>query len=159
MRSPTRRPLALVPAACVFALAALSGCESYRAPDLSLAETKPVQRTEAGTALHFGIDAQNDNDVALPLREITYTLAVDGKPVFTATRSPEATLRRQGSQRIVLPAVVPSEAGAVNPGSRFRLSGAMTYVTPGQIAEILFDSGVRVPSVGFSFEGEVPPGP
>lgn len=156
MQSTRNSSLALL-ATLAFALVG-AGCESYRSPELSVVDARAVERTEAGTGLRFTLDATNENDVALPLREVTYTLDVDGRRVFSATRSPEATLRRQGTQQFVLPAVIPTEGGSGGGGGRYRLAGTLTYVTPGQIAELLFDTGVSVPSVGFSFEGEVPTG-
>ena len=38
---------------------------------------------------------------------------------------------------------------------RYTLTGQVYYVTPGQLAEVLFDAGVRTPSESFSFEGEI----
>lgn len=104
----------------------------------------------------FDVAAQNDNDEALPLREVEYQLDINGQRAFAGTRSAEATLRRNGVQTIRLPAVVNlGRAGDVSSSARYRLSGTLKYVSPGQIAEILFDTGVRIPSVSFMGEGDV----
>lgn len=138
-----------------------AGCESYAPPQLTVTGAQAGERTPDGVSMIFTIDARNDNDVPLPLRDVVYTVDVDGQRVFEGTRSPEATLRRAGTQQIRLPAVVnltstPGVAAdAMRGASRFRLSGTMRYITPGQLAEVLFDTGVRVPSVSFSGEGEV----
>jgi len=137
----------------------LTACSSSRPPTFAVAESTPPtvsDRTDQGIALLFTLSAQNDNDVALPLRDVEYTVELDGWKVFSGTRSAEATLRRLGTQQITLPAViagsVPSPATGRVP---YRISGTVTYVTPGQIAEILFDTGVRVPTASFSGQGEV----
>lgn len=139
-------------------LAGLGGCTSYQSPQLSVAGAVPTERTDDGAAMLFTLDARNDNDVALPLRTVEYSVELDGRPVFSGTRSGEATLRQQGTQQVRLPAVValtPGTAASFGGRQRYRLSGSMFYVTPGQLAEVLFDAGVRTPSVPFSFEGEI----
>jgi LEA14-like dessication related protein len=149
-----RRALPLLLAALL-----LPACTSYRSPELSVAQVRPGERSNEGMALVFTLDATNENDVALPLRDVQYHVDLDGKRVFSGTRSAEATLRRRGTQQITLPAVV--NLATADPALRtagrvpYRISGTLTYVTPGQIAEVLFDTGVRVPEVGFTSTGEV----
>lgn len=139
----------------------LGGCASYRAPEFSVTEARAGARSNDGVEMFFTLDARNDNDAALPLRDVEYRVELDGRTVFSGTRSAEATLRRLGTQQITLPAVVRLDEnapmGARTGGATlpYRISGTVTYVTPGQIAEILFDTGVRVPTVGFGGEGQV----
>lgn len=138
--------------------AVVGGCAGSAAPKVSIADAQVAERTAEGVAMQFTLNAENSNDVGLPLRTVRYTLELDGRQVFSGTRSAEATLRRQGTQQIVLPAVM---AAGQDPIAKmtgrvpYRISGTMTYVAPGQIAEILFDSGVRVPSTDFSGTGEI----
>jgi len=144
--------------AVLIALAALgAGCTGASAPRLEHAAASVTERTAEGVALSFSIDAYNDNDIALPLRDVVYTVSLDGREVFRGTRSAEATLRRKGVQQLKLPAVIALAPGEVSPSGmqEFELRGTLTYVTPGKLAEVLFDSGVRVPSVGFATEGQV----
>lgn len=151
MNRRATRPAVLL-SACLF----LAGCTTYSDPKLSLAEAKATERTPDGTAVLFTIDAKNDNDEPLPLREVQYRLELNGQTVFSGVRSAEATLRRRGTQQFTLPASV-QKAGETAPSgpSRYVLSGVLYYITPGQLAETLFDAGVRTPSVGFRFDGEV----
>lgn len=149
-------------AAILVVLAAiLGGCASYRAPEFSVTEARAGARSNDGVEMFFTLDARNDNDAALPLRDVEYRVELDGRTVFSGTRSAEATLRRLGTQKITLPAVVRLDenapVGARTGGATlpYRISGTVTYVTPGQIAEILFDTGVRVPTVGFEGEGQI----
>lgn len=153
--------------ACLFAAAlGLGGCSSYTAPTLEVLDARVVERTEEGAIVQFVVKATNQNNNPLPLRDTRYTLELNGEQVFSGIRSPEATLRRQGEQQVVLPAAVPnSMLGSLADGTaRYRLSGSLMYVTPGAFAELLFDTGVRRPSVGFSDEGTLsmsvmPPAP
>jgi len=134
-----------------------AGCAGTSAPRLEHAAASVTERTAEGVALSFSIDAYNDNDIALPLRDVTYTVSLDGREVFRGTRSAEATLRRKGVQQLKLPAVIALEPGEVSPGGvqEFELRGTVTYVTPGKLAEVLFDTGVRVPSAAFTTTGQV----
>jgi hypothetical protein len=138
----------------------LGGCAPYRAPQLAVSRIRLVEETPAGLVLNFDVDARNDNAVELPLREVRYTVRLhsdDGPPlVFTGVRSPEATLRRRGVQRVTFPAAVavdgqPRPTGPV----RYTVEGELRYVTPGQIAQILFDLHIRRPRVWFRDEGMV----
>lgn len=130
------------------------GCSSYEAPNLKVVDARVTERSEEGLVLTFTLDAENPNEEAVPLRAVTYRVSLDGRQVFEGTRSPEATLRRYGTQQIRLPAVVAaSEPSFGASEAKYRIEGTLRYTTPGEIAEILFDTGVRKPSVGFSGEG------
>ncbi|HMN40621.1 MAG TPA: LEA type 2 family protein [Phycisphaerales bacterium] len=160
--TPSQATGRLLRIACSIGLAAggfcAVGCESYSAPVLSVAKAAPTERTQDGAAMLFTLDARNDNDDPLPLREVEYRVDLNGREVFHGSRSAEATLRRLGIQQLSLPAAVPitpDTAGVVNGPVRYRLSGSMYYITPGRLAETLFDAGVRKPSVSFDFEGEI----
>jgi hypothetical protein len=133
------------------------GCQSTSAPRLEHAAASVTDRTPEGVAMSFTMDAFNDNDIHLPLRDVHYSVWIGEREVFRGTRSAEATLRRKGVQQLRLPAVIALEPGELSPSGmqEFRLRGTMTYVTPGKIAELLFDSGVRVPTVGFATEGQI----
>ncbi len=147
----------------VLAALALGGCSSYGPPTLKVAEAGVGERSAQGTVLNFTLDAENPNAVELPLREVRYTLDLNGERVFEGFRSPEATIRRFAVQRVTLPAAI-SAADAARLGLalglgssggpvRYRLAGTLTYITPGEIEEILFDNEIRRPTVGFEDEG------
>ena len=134
---------------CVVALAACSDT----APRLSVVGVREIEHTEQGTVLAIDIDAENANDAAMPLREIGYSISINGRPVFTGTRSPEATIRRFGIQRLTVPAVVSSGIGTTS--GLYEVRGELEYIAPGRLAEILFDTGVRTPSASFVGRGSV----
>lgn len=135
-------------------LSIAGGCSTYSAPGLVVSGVRIADRTEAGIVLDFELEATNRNEIELPLREVRYSLSLDGKEVFRGVRSPEASLRRLGTQRIHVPAVVP--ASDVTAGTaRYVLAGDLGYTTPGQLAQVLFDIKVRRPNVSFREEGNV----
>jgi hypothetical protein len=114
----------------------------------------PGDSTPDGSLLIVELEAQSTAEDQLPLTEVRYTVSRDGKQVFSGFRSPQATLRRFGTQRLLLPAVVP---GGIGTGGVYEVEGTMTYVEPGTIAGVLFDFGVRTPTVDFSGTGTLAP--
>jgi LEA14-like dessication related protein len=151
VRVPVLSFLAIVP------LALSAGCSSYTPPSMEVADARVTERTQEGVALAFTIDAANPNDDALPMREATYSLEIEGQRVFTGIRSAEATLRRRGSQQFILPVGIPASAltGLTAGTVRYRISGNVEYVVPGAFAELLFDTGVRRPEASFADEGTI----
>lgn len=135
----------------------LVACSSSRAPTLEVVDAQVVERTQDAAVVVFTLDASNPNAAELPLNEADYTLALDGRTLFRGERSPEATVRRRGAQRIELPAVIPLGENGVEPYGRHRyeLRGTIVYLKPGPFAEVLYDSGVSRPSVSFSETGTI----
>lgn len=136
--------------ACMALLA--SGC-GYQSPTIEVKSASVVESTDRHTLVNFSIEATNPNAIALPLRKLDYTVSVGGGTPFSGVRSPEATLPPGGTRTITFPAVLPAGAAA---GS-YTLNGTLLYITPGQIAEILFDTGVSRPTVGFAGQGAISP--
>ena len=93
----------------------------------------------------------------MPLREVRYTVSIDGRPVFRGLRSPEATVRRFGSQEIKLPAVIAAEPGQALPTgtATYTIDAEMLYVRPGILSQALFDAEIVQPSVDFVGTGTI----
>ena len=136
-------------------LCLLSGCSSTQAPGLVVQSAELTERTDAGMVITFTIVADNANDEALPLRDATYTVSLDGKQVFSGTRSAQATVRRFGTQTFTLPAAVPLDGPPPTGIEPFQISGRLKYLVPGALAETLFDIHVRRPSTYFHGTGTV----
>lgn len=135
---------------------ALGACSSYDAPTLAVSSVVLADRSDEAVVLNVTLDAANSNAVELPLETVDYTVFVDGSVVFEGTRSAQATLRREGTQQIVLPVAIRLAPEVPLRGEYpYRIRGEMTYVTPGEIAQLLFDAGVRRPTVSFSQRGTV----
>lgn len=151
-----RRAFVVVMFICAF----LAGCSGYRAPSIAVAGAEVIETTEEAMAIRFALDLTNPNQEALELREFDYALAVDGRKVYSGRRSAEATLRAGGTKRLFIPAVLRFDlmgwdADARPAGVGYSLTGSLLYVTPGEIAEILLDTGVRKPRVRFTDAGRV----
>ncbi len=113
-----------------------------------------AERSTAGAVLEFRLQADNPGDKALPLREVSCRLSLAGEEVFRGERLAQSTLRRYGTQELVLPAVVPHAFLERHPGlTEYEFSGAVTYVTPGVLAEVLFDAELIQPGESFSGKG------
>jgi len=168
-------------------MSAAGGCSSYTAPVVEVVDARVAEHTSEGAVVQFVITARNTNAKPLPLREVDYTLELNGETVFKGMRSPESTLAMARKMPVegetttgmgdsAIPGATPSAADMAAPGSiqeitipasipasalhllasgsaRYRLYGTLTYVTPGAFAELLFDTGVSRPTIGFSREG------
>lgn len=165
------RPTNLGPRRCTAAAGALAlalfpalwGCSPYDAPSLAIETVTLVDEGPEGLVLELTLSARNDNEVPLPLREVEYELqlgpAGEGgwTGSFRGTRSAGATLRAGGTQTIVLPAAIALEPGRRAPDGPvpYRLSADLVYITPGALADVLFDTGVRRPTVSFDRDGVI----
>lgn len=136
---------------------ALGGCGAYHDPSLAVTGVSVRERTADAIVLEFTLQAENPNEVPLPLKEFSYTVSIDGAATFTGVRSPEATLRRFGTQEVKVPAVITAPAGGSLPSGSVwcRLSGTLAYNTPGELAQVLFEADVRRPTVGLTDERSV----
>jgi hypothetical protein len=134
---------------------AVGGCSSYSDPTLRVAGAGVRDEGPGALVLEVTIAAQNRNHVELPLREIDYAVRIDGREVFHAVRSPEATLRRLGEQTFSVPAVLTYSGERPTGVHEFEIEASVTYITPGEIAQALFDTGVRRPTARFSDRGRV----
>lgn len=145
-----RLPLAI---ASIAAASLLAGCSSVSPPDVSVGAAT-ISQTDAGSLLLIELNAENPNREPLPLREVRYSVEVNGTRVFEGIRSAESTLRRYGSRAIMLPvSLPPTSPGAVNAGT-FRVVGELSYKEPGAFAQTLLDVELVDPSVSFSGGGE-----
>jgi LEA14-like dessication related protein len=140
---------------------ALAGCENRQPPQITLGEASVTQVTSEAVAFDVPVDMINPNLKELELQEFRYTVSVDGRQVFQGRRSAEASLPAEGGKRVRIPGVVRFDQmnwpvppqGSPPEQASYRVSGTLTYIVPGALAEILFDTGVRRPRAGFSGEG------
>lgn len=141
-------------------LAFLTGCSTYKPPSIQLVQVSLAERSPEAAAFHFMLEIQNDNSEPIELREFRYRLDLNGQEIFTGRREVGTTLLAQSTKRIALPGVVRFEAAGWTAQAfpqvvNYRLSGTLLYVTPGELAEILLDTGVRRPEVHFVSTGNL----
>lgn len=154
----SRRPAG---AAMLLAAAFTAGCATHRDPRLTVTDARLTDESPAGLVITFTIAAENANREQLPLRSIDYTLWLDGRKVFSGSRSPEATLARLAVQEVRIPAAIPIGPDVPRPTGPvgYRLEGELTFITPGKLAEVLYDSGIPAPTASFRHEGTIELGP
>ncbi|MBS0192034.1 MAG: hypothetical protein U0573_04140 [Phycisphaerales bacterium] len=132
----------------------LGGCGAA-APKLTVTDVRTDVVEPTGRLIYIEIDAQNRSDDALPLKDATYTLKLDGQQVFSGQRSPECTLRVFGQQKITLPVAVPSDKVPASGTVRYEVSGSMVYLPPGRFNEILYEYHLLRPTTSFSRSGQI----
>lgn len=147
------RPAIRLASAALAPLALLAGC-AHDPPVVMLREARLVDRTAEGAVVEFTFQADNDDHRAFPLRDAWCTLRLGGREVATVHRSPEATLRRMGSQTFAIPIAIPAASLPTGP-TAFEVWGEVTYLVPGPLSEAMHDSGVRTPAVGLRGEGTI----
>lgn len=146
----TRRATSPTLLAALLALApALAAC--HTAPSFAVTDVAMTDESDAGYVLSFTIEGTNEEKEELPLREIHYSLSLDGQHVFTGQRSAQATLPAGASQAITLPVAIPGPPPSDT--ADYRISGTVTYLLPGSIAELLFDNNIRRPNSTFAESG------
>jgi hypothetical protein len=155
---PFRRAATLSAGALLSALP-LAACSSVRPPTFEPVSARAVSATPDGVLLEFTLDARNRNQEPMPLRRADYAVFLDGREVFRGSRSPEATAPTFGSQSFVLPAVVAASAVPASGSASYRITGTVSYLEPGTLAETLFDADVRVPTAPLDVAGSVPLAP
>ena len=140
---------------CIVLTGLMTGCSFQPPPDVSVRAARLID--DGGSAARCEIDLALSNPGAEPLELLTfeYDVMINGTNAYRGRRSAEATLSGAGERIITLPAVVDRSllTGGDIGRVRWAIRGSLLYVTPGRIAELLLDSGVRKPTVGFSGDG------
>lgn len=142
----------LAAAAALLGAGTLAGCRGAAAPTLSVVSVTVPEDTADGLVINIAVEADNPNRDPLPLRDVTYTVWLDGKEVFSGTRSAEATVRRFGTQVFVLPAVLPIPRDQRQAElAELRISGSVIYKKPSAFSQTLYEQGLVRPTAEFSY--------
>lgn len=132
----------------------LGGC-GLTAPRLTVTDVHASDVEPTGKVIMIVVEAQNLSNDALPLRDATYSLSLNGRQVFTGKRSPESTLRMFGAQKISLPVALPREGVPPAGIAKYEVSGSVVYLPPGRFNEILYEYGLLRPTTSFRGTGEI----
>lgn len=132
----------------------LTGCSSAAAPTFKVLGANVREKTDQSFVLEFLIEADNSNPEPLPLRDVTYSVQVEGLDTFTGTRYPEVILRRYGRQEFLLPASFELKPGQSLPQQpTYNISGTIIYLAPGAFSQTLFEQSLIKPTSDFSGTG------
>jgi len=142
-------------------LSGLGGCSGYKDPSIRPAGATMVEKTDEAITLQLAVDLANPNNEPLKLLEFEYDVHVNGVRVHQGLRAAETTLAANGHKQVQIPAVVRYDTVQWMPdgipvSATYAVRGQLRYVTPGEIAQVFFDTGVRKPSASFGWTGEVP---
>ena len=125
---------------------------------MQVGQPRIVDRSSEAIAASIPIELSNPNHDALRLVKFDYIVEVNGERAFAGQRAAQTTLASSGTRNVEIPFVIPFERLGWEPQSlpasaEYRVRGKLEYVTPGEIAQILFDTGVRTPRAGFADSG------
>ncbi len=132
-------------------MAQLGGCAFTQSPNVRVVGARVVHQTLEGSMVEFDIEATNNGDDPLPLREVSYSLDAGGQRVFEGGRSPQVTVPPHGQIRFTLP--VSLAIALTEEPIGYVLRGSVSFVAPGPLADAMYDNGIRRPSVTFADEG------
>ena len=157
---PAHLPPSVIRLSLVLGMLAPLGCAGYRAPAISVTGVRVTGATAEAMAVEIGLVWRNLTPRPMELDEFRYTLSVGGASVYEGRRAAEATLAGNETQRLTLPAVIPDRRagwrGSGRPAeAEYSVSGQVRYLAPSQLAQVLFDTGVRRPRAGFSSRGRI----
>lgn len=140
----------------------MAGCGFNTPPRIQVEKVSLVEATADRGLLELELHLENPNTDPLELERFSYHVNINGKRQFRGEWAALRTLPSNGYAVIPIPAVIPiSTFGDTlpEPGSTVEMdlswgiSGSLRYREPGFIADLLFDTGMRTPSVGFSGRG------
>jgi hypothetical protein len=141
--------------------ALLPGCVGGAPPTFTLERVVRADTAPTASVIDFVFEGANPTKNAYPLREVTYTVRIDGQTVFQGVRSAQVTLPPNDALQFRVPAPIPYDAVGRLAGRtvRYEVSGTVAYLPPGPIAEILYDIGIQRRRVPFRDGGllEIPP--
>lgn len=124
---------------------ALPGCVGGKAPSFTLERVVRTDRAETATKVDFILRGVNPTRNAYPLREVVYSVRIDGRSVFQGVRSAEATLPPNDALEFRIPAPIPFDIVGPLAGRtvEYEVAGTIAYLPPGPIAAILYDLGIQ----------------
>ena len=99
------------------------------------------------------VEINNTNDVPLPVDEAHYEIDIKGVGKFDLTQAGNHTLSKMGTQHIELPASFKTDHDLA--GAEYKISGWVSYQTPGEIRRFFTESGYPLPRVSFSGSGQI----
>ncbi|MCI0363607.1 MAG: hypothetical protein L0219_06965 [Phycisphaerales bacterium] len=140
----------------------IAGCSAAR-PDIVVKNVALGESSDEAVVLRFDLHLSNASDEPLKLLEFEYEVEIDGVTAFEGVRSAQATLAAASERELAIPAVWrrdhptwPAADAAPQTPPTYSISGTLRYVQPGEVAQVLLDTGVWRPSVKFSGTGAVP---
>lgn len=133
----------------------IGGCNKAIPPIFHAVGVREVMQDNDRSVIEFSIEAINPNKEPIPLRNVKYTVELDGVEVFSGIRSPETTLHTYSTHTFILPAVLPLGALSGSGEVPYSLVGTVQYIPPGRLSEVLFDAELKVPEAILDLSGTI----
>ena len=130
------------------------GCTGVQQPRVDVRSPQLLQTTQDGGRMSVTLELTNPNAEPLSLPRAFYALSVEGLGTYRFEGKPNAALPPRGSQQVSFAGAI-AAAPAEWQGRRYRVNGRIEFEPPGQIREMLTESGVPLPSITFEQEGEL----
>lgn len=139
-------------------LGAFSGCNPVSAvreafvfpPSAEVVDVTVTGQSDEAVQLALLLEMRNPNDIDLPLRRSRASVSLGGLPTVSVNDRPPVTIPAKGENRFTLVTAIPTPAGFAVQGQSARVSGRLTFEPPGEIRGVLTETGVPLPTVGFS---------
>ena len=115
-----------------------------------------VDKTQAGVRVEATVRVTNPNPVELPVEEasVSFRLGERGRS-FEAPVQPAVSLPPNGAQTFTVAAAVPLPGRTVAAGLPYRFQTTLHYRPPGELREIMTESGIGLPSLTVGGNGRL----
>ncbi len=120
-----------------------------RTPAARVVAVAVTEQHEQGSRIEAIVELSNRNAIALPLRDMSYTLTVHGYDAFRLTEPANRTIPAEGMQTLRLVGAFP---GPVS-GRSWRVGGSVQYEPPKTFVENLAEESLPLPRARFSESG------
>jgi hypothetical protein len=136
---------------CLLILPAWS-CVGITPPAVEVGPPTLVDRSSAGVRFEVPVTLTNRHATPLPLTEAEYRFRVQGIDSYAYLEMPAVVLGVDAQRTLMLPAAL--ETDGVDPlGRDWSISGSVVYTPDSPLRTVLTETGVPLPSVGFSARG------
>ena len=124
------------------------------APKTEVVSFEVIEHSQDGVKFQAELWLNNANDAFLPMRDVSYSVSIDGYKSKQFVDEAHRTIPRNGRQRLTLVGALPGNQASVA-GRSFSIRGHVAYEPPGEVRAVLYDSGIPLPITPFSGVGTV----
>ncbi len=121
-------------------------------PRIDSIDVAVTERTTDGVRVEITLLIYNPNDESLPMPNVYYSFNVDGLGSFRFDDIPAVSLPPENTQRLVLPAALAAGEQDIT-GRIYTVQGRISYHPPGEVQEMLKQTGFPLPWISFSHSG------
>ena len=125
---------------------------NVKSPQVDIVDVSLKQQTIDGARVETTLTLYNPNNETIPLAKVRYTFNIDGFGSFECTDVPGLSLPAEGYQQLVLPAAI-ATAGQDVTGRLYTVHGQISYDPPGEVQEMMQQTGFPLPWISFSRTG------